>query len=526
MMSKFFYSLLIIVTSAACTSNYDDYNRDPGQPTGPEIEPYIRVLAFQQMIDNVYSSQENSYQMNENLIGDPYGRYLSIANSGFTSSFSIFNASASWINYPFEDVLTKFNGAWIKIRTIIPEDVVSLRGWSDILRVAAMYRVADLYGPIPYSKVGSGNINAPYDSVEDLYKNMIADLDKAIVDLTDYITKNPKDYIVLSQADGVYGGDLKKWVVFANSLKLRLAMRTVYADPTYAQMKAEEATNHSLGLITDNSQMPAYIFSSGNNPVYKMSVEWGDSMPAADIITYMVGYDDPRLSKYFKPATLEGAEGEYIGVRTGVTLDAKTVMGKYSGVTFTASDPSIWMTAAEVSFLRAEGAARNWNMGGTAQYFYEQGVKLSFDQWKATGVDQYLSDDTKTQANYINPVHASQSINAMSSITIKWNEGASFEEKLERIITQKWIAMYPLGSEAWSEQRRTGYPKFFPVMLNGSDDASLTTHLASRIPFPPSENDRNKVNLDAAIKMLGTGGDNYGTRLWWDAKPNKWEYLN
>ena len=80
--------------------------------------------------------------------------------------------------------------------------------------------------------------------------------------------------------------------------------------------------------------------------------------------------------------------------------------------------------------------------------------------------------------------------------------------------------MYPLGQEAWSEQRRTGYPRFFPVLVNASDEPELTTRLASRIPFPPAEKDNNAQNYDGAVQLLG-GPDKYGTKLWWDKNPNK-----
>ena len=87
------------------------------------------------------------------------------------------------------------------------------------------------------------------------------------------------------------------------------------------------------------------------------------------------------------------------------------------------------------------------------------------------------------------------------------------EEKLERLITQKWIAMWPLGQEAWSEYRRTGYPRFFPL-LNGN-----VTNLpsANRIPFPPSEYIRNAANVNAAVSKLG-GADNYQTKVWWQRR--------
>lgn len=523
-----FVFLLILSAFSSCTDNFEEMNRKQGEPTEEEMSPYLPVVIFGQMIDNVYSSQENSYQMNQNLIGDPYGRYLSISNKGFTRNFAIFNAPDGWVNYPYEDVFPKFYGAWRKLREKVdPEQSRMLLEWSNILRVATMHRLGDMYGPIPYSKIGDG-INAPYDSVEELYRNMIKDLDTAIDYLTQYVEQNPDARVLVEpeKGDVVYGSDLKKWTVFANSLKLRLAMRTVYADPDFAKTKAEEAVNHKLGVIVSNDQMPKYVFPAGSNPVYKMSTEWGDCMPAADIITYMKGYADPRLPFYFTKAQLKDDKGEaldvdYLGIRTGINIaDEKPVMNSYSGVNYAQNDASVWMTAAEVAFLRAEGALRGWNMGGAAQELYESGIRLSFEQWGAGGVDVYINDAEKTQADYDNPKHKDTSIKAISKITIKWNASADFEENLERIITQKWIAMYPLGTEAWSEQRRTGYPRFFPVMSNASDERELTTKLAARIPFAPSEKLNNPTNYEDGVSKLG-GPDKYGTRLWWDKKTNK-----
>lgn len=534
MISKIFIQAKIIVSAlvlmafmlSSCTDNFENYNRNPGEPTEEEIAGYLDVVVFGQMIDNVYSSQENSYQMNQNLIGDPYGRHLSITNRGFTTPFSTFNANDGWINYPFNDVFSKFYGAWFVLRKNNTEESSRhLLEWANILRVTAMHRLGDMYGPIPYSQVGKGGINTPYDSVEELYRNMISDLDSAIDYLTEYVEKNPdsRPLVEPDKGDVIYGANLRKWIVFANSLKLRLAMRTVYADPAFAKTKSEEAVNHKIGVMRSNDEMPKYVFKGGINPVYKMATEWGDSRPAADIITYMVGYNDPRLPLYFNKATMKGMEDEYIGIRTGITLDEKDVMMTYSGVTMKPEDPSIWMTAAEVAFLRAEGALRGWNMGGSAQALYEEGVELSFSQWGAPDVEAYLQDNESVQADYTNPhliQNTNSSIKALSTITIKWNPAADFEENLERIITQKWIAIYPLGTEAWSENRRTGYPRFFPVMVNASNEPALTYQLASRIPFAPQEKINNPENYADGVKKLG-GPDKYGTRLWWDAKPNK-----
>ena len=106
-------------------------------------------------------------------------------------------------------------------------------------------------------------------------------------------------------------------------------------------------------------------------------------------------------------------------------------------------------------------------------------------------------------------------ISALGTITIKWEDGG-FEEQLERIITQKWIAMFPNGQEAWSEFRRTGYPRIFPVRNNQSTDINTETQIR-RVIFPQSEYSNNLTAVNRAISLLG-GPDSGATKLWWDKK--------
>jgi hypothetical protein len=176
------------------------------------------------------------------------------------------------------------------------------------------------------------------------------------------------------------------------------------------------------------------------------------------------------------------------------------------------------MTAAEVWFLRAEAALRGWS-SENVQTDYETGITTSMSQWGvATG--SYLTDATSTEANFTDPLNASNNINALSNITIKWDNSATQEQKLERIITQKWLAIFPDGQEAWADYRRTGYPKLFPVANNFSGGSIDTQVQVRRLPYPASEYTNNNSAVTQAVTLLG-GPDNGGTRLWWDVnKPN------
>ena len=125
--------------------------------------------------------------------------------------------------------------------------------------------------------------------------------------------------------------------------------------------------------------------------------------------------------------------------------------------------PQPVMYAAEAAFLRAEGELKGWDMKGDAETFYERGIRLSFEEFKVTGVDEYLADDESKPGNYVDPNHSADSYSNLSTITIKWDKNATPEEMLERVLTQKWIALYPDPLNGWSDFRRTGFPKIFPV---------------------------------------------------------------
>ena len=174
------------------------------------------------------------------------------------------------------------------------------------------------------------------------------------------------------------------------------------------------------------------------------------------------------------------------------------------------------MTASEAAFLKAEAALRGWAGAGNAKDNYENGISLSMSQY---GLDAatYKNDNTSKPKAYVDPKNATNNVSGggLSQATIKWDDAATFEQKLEKIITQKWIAMYPDGQEAWSEFRRTGYPKLFTVVINNSGGKIPTATFIRRINFPASEYSTNANGVQGAVTKLG-GADNGGTRLWWD----------
>ena len=297
-------------------------------------------------------------------------------------------------------------------------------------------------------------------------------------------------------------------------MRLRLAMRVVKIKPALAKTEAEKAINQPFGVLTTNADIAKVIIPNFIDPIFTISSAWGDIRMSADMESIMGGYSDPRLAKFFN----ESADfpGQYRGIRTGINMIAKsdrTGMSEIGSVV--GSNEKVLMTTAEVYFLRAEGALRGWNMGGSAQSLYEAGITASFAQHGVSGAATYLADNVKTAKNFVDVKDVANNGIAVNNVTIAWNGAATNEVKLQKIITQKWIANFPEGQEAWSEYRRTGYPKLFRVLHNTSGGTVTTEFGPRRVNFVQSEKDGNPEGVKTGLAKLG-GADNGGTRLWWD----------
>ncbi|MBD8389319.1 RagB/SusD family nutrient uptake outer membrane protein [Dysgonomonas sp. BGC7] len=521
-------SVIVGTFTMGCTDSYMDYNENKHQASEYQMSlDNLKTGAFfSQMQRNVVIFKDgvnasSDYQVAQGLSSDLYAGY--VAPTG-TWLGGVHNGSyafqTGWIAQMFEKPFVYVMPAWQSVSKISKDQgLPHIAALATVVKVAGMHRVADTYGPIPYVNFGGGELQSGYDSLEDVYKKFFEELDKSIDELTAYVIGNP-GVKIMEDFDYVYQGDATKWVKFANTLRLRLAMRVVYADATLAQREAEKSINNPIGVITASNEKASLKHSSDliyYHPLWEIKdFNAGEARMNASMDAYMNGYADPRRARYFTPAV---SDGGYHGVRLGIVT---TSWGDYVGNKISSfnmdqsSTEIVWMSAAESYFLRAEGAIRGWSMGGTAQDFYEKGIAVSFEETGAGAATTYIASSA-TPAAYVDNAKGSNGMVAPSTIAIKWSETDTNEKKLERIITQKWIAMFPNGPEGWAEFRRTGYPKLFPVVSNRSNGTINTDIQVRRIPYPQSEYNKNEAGVQSGIAKLG-GADNGGTKLWWDKK--------
>lgn len=520
-----------IVGFTACTDDFERLNTPEGAFT-EELQDYD----FQRQLIPFKTSQtaviyqtgvdgtDWQYQIMQNLAADMFGGYFHDMNGGFNDKNSTYNLNLSWTSaqwsYNYAQGMPAIANAE-KIDT--KEEYPTFYAVNKIIKVAMMHRVSDYYGPIIYKNFGKDN-PAP-ESQKDVYNDFFSDLNEAIEILKSHIAnKGPETFakadIMMPEGKRTYA----QWIKFANSLRLRLAIRVSNVDKSLAQTQAQAALNPNNGGVLEKADEIVGQYGV-RNPLGGVN-SWGEVFMNASLESFLNGYADPRLEKYFVPAVGNtGADGEvkelfsiagtFKGVRqgTGITTDNRYMT--HAKTTININSNIIVMAAAEVWFLRAEAALRGIVDAGKEAEYYQRGVETSFSQWGAGDAGSYLASEA-VPADYKDAFNSQFDAKAMTTITPKWDPAASNEQKLERIITQKWLACYPDGCEAWAEQRRTGYPKLFKIAVNNSQGAINTDTMIRRLPFSD--------NLDASTisqltSLLG-GADNGGTRLWWDTGKN------
>lgn len=530
-------SLLLggMIGFSSCTDSFESYNTNEAgfnnESKKQDFNYYTIPLSIVQQ--GVYfnydwgSGKNWTFQTMQNLGSDLF--------AGYVHDFNPFNDGKNNSTYYMMD---GWNGSsWDNTYGYIMPEVQKSEqineninwgfyGITKILKVELMHRISDLYGPIVYTQFGSKTGSKP-DTQQEAYTAFFKDLDEGIDKIRKFVADNPgmENFTSFDVFMPEGKKNYAQWIKFANSLRLRLAVRLSVVAPKTAAAEIEKAMNPDAGgLLEANNDIVAVSTALGfTNPFGEINKGWGEVFLNANLESYMKGYEDPRLEKYFEKA--EGVKdetsviayaGTYKGIRPGTGFSHKNY-AKHSKSTISQTTSAVLMTPAEIWFLRAEAALREFTTEDPKDC-YEKGVRASFAQWGADGADKFLASDN-VPADYKDAFNAEYNVKAAGTITPKWDEGAGPAVKLERIITQKWLAMFPEGCEAWTEQRRTGFPKLFEVMVNQSGGTVDSKIGPRRLNFFVSIKTTNPEQYQQLLDALG-GADNCGTRLWWDTGRN------
>lgn len=562
MNTKLYYlGVVLSLGLTACTDGFEELNRDPStppyvnannsgkeeEPTPPEVLPgdysdlALRTNVSEEAVNKLrevessigsefrkltYEGLVDNYQRTTNLTHDIYAGYFAHNNPAFNFKSPCYTYTPGWSDLRWEQFYQKRTAEYQTIAKVC--HYVDKEKYHNAFYVARIYyaflisTMTDTYGDMPISPMIACEPtpeHATYQPQSEVYDKIFRMLREAV----EQIDPNRGGFMFDPADDKCYSGDLSRWVRFANSLRLRLALRIANVAPERARAEGEAALSHPGGLMHEQADrlrtIPAYapvamggVDDSGReNEVVNCSVRYLDAVMSKDLeLAYknLSSVRDPRLEiSWYRPSPMDdlekGKEWEdqdfagceignhnvkrisdnYSVLRVDLTGDPKTLSDTHW---FSYVQEYIWFGYAECKFLQAEAALRGWSgAGGTAKDLYLEGIRESLRYY-------HITEDKI--AAYIAGLHD------------KSFEGSNREAQLEAIITQKWMAIFPNGNEAWAEVRRTDYPRLRYPLVTLDPDIPVGKFI-KRVSYPLSEYVSNGENVPLI---------NQGNRLWWD----------
>lgn len=473
-----------LMAISSCTNDFDEINTNPNDPTS--ISPqFILPYAIESSVDRYWGHRTRFERLNLDgaMLWMQYLARNIYSNEGDNYSISPALHANNWKGF-YNDGLVNFQ----RIVTLSGEGGTmpntNYEGIALVMRSWVFSILTDAYGAIPYSQALQGTaaeaIASPeYDSQEIVYAGLLNDL------------KTANEKLVVGgpaiAGDILYSGDILKWKKLANSLRLRLANRQAAKKPAeskaiMAEILADPATYPVFESNADNASLKHTSTLPSNNEWHQVMIQdgrtdWNISQTLADKLNSL---NDTRITVFAQPNT----SGQYSGIPNGLPdaiattyLSTASKLGNYF---MQPSTPSVIMTFSELQFILAEAAFDGDITIGDAQSYFDKGIDGSFKQYELTVPEGYLA-----------------------------TVGAATREK---IMEQKWIALFGQGVEAWTEYRRTGLP-VFPA----NDPRAVFDNngvLPTRLRYPSSEESLNGANMRTGMSL--NGGDNdMVTKLWW-----------
>ena len=475
------------------------------------------------------SSAPGNHLQNTDLISS--GNYIGYFGNNNNWNFSIesnWNFVEARMSYAYENFYSNLFRSWNEIKKVTEksnepydQEVFAI---ANIIKTVSWLRATDVFGPIVYTNAGNGDIAPKLDSQEVVYKNMLAELAHSVE-----VLQNASP-ILLGEYDLIYNGRVQNWIKLANSLMLRMAVRVHFKNEALAKEYITIALDPQKGGVIAGVEDEAKIQNSGKMPLLNSMMpsveEYGETRMGATIWSYLKGYDDPRINNLFTKGTYDGKEDFFpIAPTNGYPKkEGKNSPQFASKPNINANSPLYWFRASETYFLKAEAALYGL-ITGDAKSLYEEGVQMSFTENGAGSADSYLASENKATdiARYEYPYAMSYSHKLSKGNTSpQWDDYNSEsalstkDQQLQKIITQKYLALYPNAVEAWTEYRRTGFPYLMkpldpdaPARIGAADD----TMTPERFRFAPSEYSGNP-NMSQVPTLLG-GEDTGATKLWW-----------
>lgn len=509
-MKKLIYLLVFVLAfSASCKKSFLDINQNPNSATTESVEPqYIAPRA----IHAVGARMATSYGFTARWMGywsrsGTYGPSAEEESYNITTNFG----AGQWAGW--YDILNDFH---IMEQKANANGQKFYEGIAKVMKTVGFMYLVDMFNNVPYSKAFdlANNITPTYDKGQDIYNDLLKQLDNALVLIT---AANAGGSPNLANADIMFKGNATAWRRLINTQRLKLVVRqsqvsgfnanaelakittdgvigsgqTAEINPGYVQDQLAGASKQNpywdafqanyLGALSDDfNRANNYVlglFRSNNDVRYQYFFDQNIAtcpsctppIPSIDWYGTNYGFVDPNPNNP-KAANLSGVNGP--------------------GLAESPTAPQWFFTSVESMFLQAEAIARGWTIPGVsvnAQTAYENAVRESFI-WLG------VTNATATANAYL----------AQSNAIVNW---AAATNKVNLIVQQKYLALVGINNfEAWVDYRRVGVPTV-PKSLA----PSVGPNIPLRLRYPAREYNFNPANVGAE-----NNPDPFTSGIFWD----------
>lgn len=481
---KILFLIIMVFNFIGCTDDFDEMNQNPtGIAEIKDAKLFLLPMLMQGYTD--------SYQITTNLYHDLYSQHWANMHGTFDSGY--YAHHDGWIKSRWK----RFYSQWVvpnysNIKKIYENDPAS----NNIYQIARIWmlfnasQMVDTWGDIPFSEMYKGGISIKYDDDEEIYKSIISGLKEASTSF-----KTSGQVALGSDYEPIFNGNIDSWKRFANTIIARLSMRMVNADKNYAQQNFVAAVNDGIILTNDqNALQPCDGVTYYN--YFLFFAQWIENAMSKTIENHLRNTSsvvDPRMMLWFE----ECGNGGYNGIQNGDNANASKNTAVYSTgnkAYWTYDKPYVIALASDSKFMMAEAALRGW-VTGDVDALTKEGVALNMDFWGVATADRDA---------YIAGLPAVAGTN---------------EEKLEKIMTQRWLGNFTNGPEGWANVRRTDYPTLMPVLHSVSTTVPKGSFI-KRILYIENEHKLNKAIPVSANE------DSQNKRIFWDTSDDTPQNFN
>lgn len=500
--AKYLAALMGAAIMSSCLS-FDEINTNPDASTNVNssllatgaIADIMKSSGGAGFVDHLFISKYLAW--GEGARGNQYNDFYRTSFGGYTSLVD-----------------------YVTMASLAPESTKdAYEGLALFLKAYRLFDMTLSVGDIPYTEIlnGKDGVFTPkYDKQKDVCLYLIKDLEEAYAKM-----KNASDF----DGDIVFNGSSSQWakVITAFQLRLLLNLSIKETDPDLKVAQRFKEVYKNGSLMESNADNLQLVYSDKADQMYPYhesgNKHWAYAILSDFLVDMLKENEDYRLFYYGSPCAVKLSEGipegswdAFVGVDPTNPVDdirKSWATQNYSGlntryVTYVPGEPFIRLGYAEQKFILAEAALRGW-IDADAEQLYKEGIaaNMSF-------IKEYTPDDVKY--HYGNPITDSYIEDFVNRPSVALD--GDFEAKLEKIMTQKYIASFmQLPWQPYYDYRRTGYPKF-PINPETSLNFNAPDKLPVRWQYPDSEISYNKENVEEAIRSQYGGADEVNKLMW------------